>query len=138
MNIERLLRKRGVLKKGHFLLSSGLHSDFYFEKFRILEDPDATRKLSKFIIQEYKDKGVEWVVGPLTGGVIIAYEVARNLKCKCGVAEVKEGKRFVGRDFEIAGKKVLIADDVLTTGGSIIGTIEAIKEKKAISSVSPF
>ncbi len=130
MNIERFLKKKGVLKKGHFLLSSGLHSGLYFEKFRFLEDPVATRKLSKFLIQQFKDRGIEWVVGPLTGGVIIAYEVARNLKCKCGVAETKEGNRFIGRGFNLEGKNILITDDVLTTGGSVIGTIEAVKEKK--------
>ncbi len=130
MNIEKYLLKRKVLRRGHFLLSSGLHSDLYFEKFRILEDPRATRKLCKFIVEQFKDKGIEWVIGPVTGGYIIAYEVARNLKCYCGVAELKEGKRIIGREFAIENKKILITDDVLTTGGSIITTIEAIREKK--------
>ncbi len=130
MNLERFLIKKKVLRRGHFLLSSGLHSEYYFEKFRILEDPAATKRLARVIVEQFRDKGIQWVIGPLTGGYEIAYEVARNLKCFCGVAELKDGRRIVGREFDIEGKNILIADDVLTTGGSILTTIEAIREKK--------
>jgi orotate phosphoribosyltransferase len=131
MVIERLLKKHKVLLTGHFVLNSGLHSKFYFEKFRILENPKATVKLCKLIAEHFKDKNIEWVIGPTTGGVMIAFETARQMKCLAGFAEEKEGKRIVGRGFDVQGKNVLIVDDVLTTGKSIQETIEAVKSKNA-------
>lgn len=129
MDIERLLKKLMVLQEGHFLLNSGLHSPFYFEKFRILENPLATTKLCKMVAHRFKDKNIEWVIGPTTGGVIIAFETARQLKCHAGFAEEREGKRIVARGFDIKDKNILIVDDVLTTGKSVFETIEAVKNK---------
>jgi len=131
MDIEKLLKDLRVLQEGHFILNSGLHSKFYFEKFRILENPTATTKLCKLITEKFKDKNIEWVIGPTTGGVIIAFEVGRQLNCYAGFAEEREGKRVVGRGFDIANKKVLIVDDVLTTGKSLQETIDAVKEKNS-------
>lgn len=131
MQIEDILRNYGVLMEGHFVLNSGLHSKYYFEKFRILENPEATGKLCSMIAELFKDKDIEWVIGPTTGGIIIAFETARQLKCNAGFAEEREGKRIVARGFNIAEKNVLIVDDVLTTGKSLIETIGAVKEKKA-------
>ena len=129
MDIEKLLKDLKVLQEGHFLLNSGLHSKYYFEKFRVLENPDATTKLCKIIAQNFRNKKIEWVVGPTTGGIIIAFEVARQLNVKSGFAEEREGKRVVGRGFDIKGKRILIVDDVMTTGKSILETVEAVKEK---------
>ncbi len=129
MDIERVLRDLRVLQEGHFLLNSGLHSKYYFQKFRILENPAATTQLCEIIVNEFHDKGVDWVVGPTTGGIIIAFEVARQLGVSCGFAEEREGKRVVGRGFDIGGKRVLLVDDVMTTGKSLVETIEAIREK---------
>uniref|UniRef100_A0A7C4XC80 Orotate phosphoribosyltransferase n=1 Tax=candidate division WOR-3 bacterium TaxID=2052148 RepID=A0A7C4XC80_UNCW3 len=129
MDLERLFKELNVLKEGHFLLNSGLHSKFYFEKFRILENPEATTKLCSIIVEKFLNRNVEWVIGPTTGGVIIAFETARQLKCRAGFAEEKEGKRVVGRGFKIENENVLIVDDVLTTGKSLMETIEAVREK---------
>lgn len=129
MDIERLLKDLKVLQEGHFLLNSGLHSQYYFQKFRILENPDATAQLCSIIAQEFKDKKVEWVIGPTTGGIIIAFEVARQLGLCCGFAEERNGKRVVGRGFDIEDKRVLLVDDVMTTGKSLIETLGAIREK---------
>jgi len=130
MEIEKLLKELKVLQEGHFVLNSGLHSGFYFEKFRILENPDATTKLCRMIVEKYKDSEIEWVIGPTTGGIIIAFEVARQLATYAGFAEERDGKRRVGRGFDIRDKNILIVDDVMTTGKSIIETIDAVKEKQ--------
>jgi len=129
MDLEKLLKTLRVLQEGHFVLNSGLHSQFYFEKFRILENPDAAVKLCSMIVDKFKDKKIDWVIGPTTGGIIIAFEVARQMRKLAGFAEVREGKRVVGRGFNIKDKNLLIVDDVMTTGKSVKETIDAINEK---------
>ena len=129
MDIEKLLKDLMVLQEGHFLLNSGLHSKYYFQKFRILENPDATSRLCKVIVERYAGEKIEWVIGPTTGGIIIAFEVARQLGVRSGFAEEREGKRVVGRGFDIKSKRVLLVDDVLTTGRSIVETLDAIRQK---------
>jgi orotate phosphoribosyltransferase len=131
MYVEDILRKYKVLLEGHFVLNSGLHSKYYFEKFRILENPEATSKLCSMIVEKVKDKKIEWVIGPTTGGIIIAFETARQLNCNAGFAEEREGKRVVARGFNISQRNVLVVDDVLTTGKSLQETINAVKEKQA-------
>lgn len=129
MDIEKLLRDLRVLQEGHFLLNSGLHSRYYFEKFRILENPEATSLLCKMIADKFKADDVSWVIGPTTGGVIIAFEVARQLQVRAGFAEERAGKRIVGRGFDIKDRRILLVDDVMTTGKSVEETIEAVREK---------
>ncbi len=130
MDIEKILEENNVLKTGHFLLSSGLHSAKYFEKFRILENPELVVMFGKMIAEYYKNKGISIVCGPTTGGVIIAYEVARQMGLKCIFAESKppEAGRVIRRGFTIPeGAKILVVDDILTTGGSIKETLDALK-----------
>jgi orotate phosphoribosyltransferase len=126
MDLEKLLKDLKVLQEGHFTLNSGLHSQYYFEKFRILENPETTTQLCSLIVKQFKDRNIDWVIGPTTGGVIIAFETARQLGCRAGFAEERDGKRIVARGFDIKGKSVLIVDDVLTTGKSIQETIQAV------------
>lgn len=129
--IEDLLKEHNVLLEGHFLLTSGLHSKYYFEKFRILESPELTgyfcSQLLKKVGEDY-----DWVIGPTTGGVIIAYEVARQAGKYAGFSEPSEGGRVVGRGFAIEEKRVLIVDDVLTTGKSLLETIKAVERKSGL------
>ncbi|HIE05765.1 MAG TPA: orotate phosphoribosyltransferase [bacterium (Candidatus Stahlbacteria)] len=131
MKIEDLLRENNVLIEGHFLLTSGLHSGFYFEKFRILENPVLTGIFCEQLLKNVGDE-YEWVIGPTTGGVIIAHEVARQAGRLAGFSEPAEDGRTVGRGFKIEGKGVLVVDDVLTTGKSLRETITAVKEKGGI------
>lgn len=128
--IEKLLVDNGVILKGHFLLTSGLHSGLYFEKFRILENPKLTVLLCSKIAGHFSSYGIEKVIGPTTGGIILAYEVAKQLGVYAGIAEENgKGKRVIRRGSGIKkGEKILVVDDVLTTGGSIKATIDAVLE----------
>ena len=131
MNLESILKEHRVLLQGHFLLTSGLHSEYYFEKFRILESPELTtlfcRELVKKLGTDY-----DWVIGPTTGGVIIAFEVARQTGRLAGFSEKGKDGRVIGRGFAIEGKRVLVVDDVLTTGKSIRETKAAVLAKSGI------
>ncbi len=129
--IFEIFEKAGALLKGHFLLSSGLHSDVYFEKFQVLQYPEYVETLCRKMASLFKDDGIQVVVGPTTGGVIIAYEVAKSLGTRSIIAEPGETGRIFKRGFSIdPGEKVLIVDDILTTGGSIREVIELVEKCK--------
>ena len=123
----------GAIKEGHFLLASGLHSTVYWEKFRILQYPHITEKLCRLVVQRFKEQKIDVVAGPTTGGIILAFETARQLGVRSIFAE-KEGKvRVFRRDFEILpGEHILVVDDILTTGSSIRETISAIDKMRGI------
>ena len=111
-----------------FLLASGLHSPFYWEKFRILQYPEYTVQLCRMTANHFRQQGIEVVAGPTTGGIILAYEVARQLGVR-GIFAEKEGaaERAFRRGFSIKpGERTLIVDDILTTGGSIREVIAAV------------
>jgi len=115
--------------EGHFLLSSGLHSPIYWEKFRILQHPEFTGELCRLIADHFRVMGVGAVAGPALGGAVLAYEVARLLGVKAVYAERGEEGRAFRRGQTISpGEKVLIVDDVLTTGGSLREMLEAVKK----------
>lgn len=128
--IEELFRKTGAIMEGHFLLTSGLHSPVYLEKFKILSHPIYTERLCQIIAKRFEGMDIQLVAGPTLGGVIIAYEVAKQLGVRAIFAE-KEGERRVFRRGLLIkpGERVLIVDDILTTGGSIRETIEAVKQQ---------
>lgn len=128
----KIFEERGVIRRGHFLLSSGLHSDLYFEKFRVIEDPAFLEDLIASRITELRGLEPDVVVGPTTGGAIIAFLIARLLGVKAFFAEKEEGgERSFRRGFSLdKGARVLVVDDVLTTGGSIRATLKAVREKK--------
>ena len=124
---EEIFQKSGALLKGHFLLTSGLHSPVYWEKFRVLQFPGYTEQLCRMIADHFRHQKVQVVVGPTTGGIILAYEVARQLGVR-GIFAEKEGEeRSFRRGFTVdAGERVLIVDDILTTGSSIREVIDAV------------
>lgn len=128
---EELLREAGTILKGHFQLASGKHSARYVEKFRLLEQPVQTAALCRMIADWSRSVSPAVVAGPTTGGVIISYEVARLLGTRSIFAERNENSRAgrsFQRGFEIApGERVLVVDDVLTTGGSISDVIAAVE-----------
>lgn len=131
--IDHILKETGTLKEGHFLLTSGLHSPRYLEKFNILQYPWHTRFLCRKIAVAFRDKEVQLVAGPALGGVILAYEVAAQLKVKCIFAEREDGKRVFRRGFRIEpGTRVLIVDDIVTTGGSLDDMVNLIGSHRGI------
>ncbi len=128
-NIEEIFQKSGAILKGHFLLASGLHSPVYWEKFRILQAPDLTSELCRMISDHFAKQEIQVVAGPTTGGIILAYEVARQLGVRGIFAEKKEGDeaRAFRRGFGISpGERVLIVDDILTTGKSIAEVMDVV------------
>ena len=126
---EDIFQKAGALLKGHFLLTSGLHSPAYWEKFRILQFPSYTEQLCRMIADHFRRQNVQVVAGPTTGGIILAFEVARQLGVR-GIFAEKEGEeRSFRRGFNIdPGERVLIVDDILTTGSSIQEVIAAVNK----------
>lgn len=116
-----LFERAGALLRGHFMYTSGRHGSEYLEKFRLLENPEATTALGAMIARRFASAGVELVAGPTTGGVILAYEVARQLGVRAVYAERGEaGGRVLRRGFTVRpGERVLIVDDIVTTGGSV-------------------
>ena len=124
-----LFQELGVVSSGHFVLSSGQHSDEYWEKFRLLEWPRVTEQLCHEIATRYHRRSISAVIGPTTGGALLAQEVARQLDTRCLLAEpVSGGGRELRRGFVLhPAEPVLIVDDVLTTGLSLRETLSAIE-----------
>ncbi|MBS1721956.1 MAG: orotate phosphoribosyltransferase [Armatimonadetes bacterium] len=128
MDLAALLESSGAVLRGHFVLSSGRHSDVYFEKFRVIERPDVLSALCTEVAERFKDGGIQLVAGPTTGGIIIAFEVARQMGLPAVYIETENGVKTLRRGATIApGTRVLVVDDVLTTGLSVRETIDAIE-----------
>ena len=118
--IEKLLINKGAIMSGHFILTSGLHSNMYIEKFRVLEDPLSLDIISKEMASNYKDKQIDIVVGAAIGGILLSLGVAKELGCKGIFSERIEGEMLFKRGFSIPNdSNILIVEDIVTTGGSI-------------------
>jgi orotate phosphoribosyltransferase len=134
---EELFRSSGALREGHFQLKSGRHGDAYVEKFAVLSDPAATSELCGFWAAGMRDDDgrprVDMVAGPTTGGVILAFETGRQLGVRAIFAEEVRGadgsnRREFRRGFRIEpGERVLLVDDILTTGGSLLAMLPAVE-----------
>lgn len=128
--VEALFVASGALMEGHFLLASGRHSARYIEKFRILEQPRLASRLCAELARRFAGRDIECVAGPVTGGIILAFDVARHLGCRAIYAERDAG----GHGFELrrgfrlrSGERVLVVDDIVTTGGSVLKVIETMR-----------
>jgi orotate phosphoribosyltransferase len=132
-NVDALLRSTGAILEGHFRLTSGRHSGTYVEKFRIMEDPSATAALCGMIAAHFRDSGATLVVGPAMGGVILAYETAKQMGLHGIFAEKDDaGGLMFDRGFTIEpGQPVLVVDDVLTTGGSVKKVLALLQDAGA-------
>lgn len=124
-----MLEETSAVMHGHFLLTSGLHSPMYVEKFNVLQHPKYTEALCKAMAYAFKDDGIELVIGPMTGGILLAHEVGKELGTRALFTERDNGKMMFKRGFSIPeGAKVLVVEDIVTTGGSVFEVIEAVKE----------
>lgn len=126
----RALEQAGAFLEGHFQLASGRHSDRYLEKFNLLQWPPQTEVVCRKMADAMRETAPATVAGPTTGGVVLAYEVARQLAVRGIIAERDEGGgRSFQRDYRLTpGERVLVVDDVLTSGGSVRETIEAVRK----------
>jgi len=131
VNPEEMFRKSGAVLEGHFLLHSGLHSRVYWEKFRVLQYPEYVSELCGMIARHFRSTPIDMVAGPATGGMILAFEVARQMGKRAIYAE-KEGdtKNFRRGAVVTPGDKILIVDDVMTAGGSINEVVAAVNERR--------
>lgn len=127
--VIQLFADCGALLEGHFLLTSGLHSSRYFEKFGVLQHPRLTERLCRALAERFKDDGVEVVVGPAVGGILLAHEVAKALGTRSHFTEREDGRMRLRRGFSIAsGERVLVVEDVVTTGGSVREVLDVVAE----------
>ena len=132
--VEQIFRDAGAFREGHFVLSSGKHSSRYLEKFQVLQWPARTTALCADIAEWSRELGPGTIAGPTTGGIILAHEVARQMELRAVYAERKEsgrGREF-RRGFELRpDERVLVVDDIMTTGGSVQETIDAVRSAGA-------
>ena len=131
--VKEILIKTNAIMDGHFVLTSGLHSPHYVEKFNVLQYPKYTEQLCKAMAEKFKSAQIETVVGPVTGGIILAHETAKALNARAIFTERVNGKMTFRRGFSLReGERVLIVEDIVTTGGSIKEVIDVVKSYKAI------
>jgi len=131
LDILAMLDKAGALLKGHFLLSSGLHSGQYLQCALLLRYPAYAQELCRRLAEKLKYEKIDLVVGPAYGGIIVAYELARALGVRAVFTERKDGIMQLRRGFSVEkGERVLLAEDVVTTGASVKDVIKAIRPFK--------
>ncbi len=132
MTSEQVLdiyRNTGALLTGHFLLSSGLHSEQYLQSALVLQQPDIATKLCAALAEQFAGSRIEVVIAPALGGVFVSHETARALGVRALFAERVNGELTLRRGFTIKpGERVLVVEDVITTGKSTRETIEVVKQ----------
>ena len=127
-DIARLFEETGALLSGHFLLSSGLHSERYLQCAKVLQWPDKAGACARALAQKLPASKPDLVISPAIGGIIIGYEVGRAIGCRSLFAERESGLLRLRRGFEIGPKeKALVVEDVITTGGSTLETMEVVR-----------
>lgn len=122
-------RRTGALLDGHFILSSGLHSSVYLQCALLLQHPTEAARFGEAIAEHFRDQQIEAVASPAIGGIIIGYEVARQLDVRFIWTEREAGEMTLRRGFTVRpGERVLVVEDVITTGGSTRETIAALRK----------
>lgn len=126
--ILNIFKETKALLEGHFILTSGLHSGAYFQCAKVFQYPWMGEKLCKDMVERFQDGKIDVVVSPAVGGIVVGQEVARHLQVRAIFTERVEAKMTLRRGFEISeGERVLVVEDVTTTGGSVKEVIDAVK-----------
>lgn len=130
MDILKTFTDCGALLEGHFILSSGLHSNRYLQCAKVLQYPDIASMLGEEIAETFSTTPIDLIVGPAMGGVIIAHEVGRALSTRTIFSERDNGKMTLRRGFKVeTGEKAIVVEDVITTGGSAKEVVEMLVGK---------
>ena len=130
--ISRLFRDCGAWQDGHFLLSSGLHSNEYFQCASLLQHPSLASRVCQTLAQRFISEEITCVVAPAVGGIIVAYEMARHLGTRAVFAERVDDRLKLRRAFHVIPKdRVLVVEDVITTGGSVEELINLVQDTGA-------
>jgi orotate phosphoribosyltransferase len=129
----KIFRQTGTLESGHFVLTSGLHSPQYFQCARVLQYPRYAERIGKGIAERFRDQGVDAVIAPAIGGILVAHEVARALGNIRGMfAERVNGRMKLRRGFALSpNERILVVEDVITTGGSVVEVLRLAREHGA-------
>ncbi|MFQ6675822.1 MAG: orotate phosphoribosyltransferase [Fidelibacterota bacterium] len=131
-DILELLTSRQAILKGHFLLTSGRHSDVYLEKFRLLEQPDVVDHLGELLADGFSGVAVTAVLGGAMGGILLSHAAARALGTRGIFAERVDGVLALRRGFRLSeSDAVLIVEDIVTTGGSVGELMSLVRKKNA-------
>ncbi|HQK54398.1 MAG TPA: orotate phosphoribosyltransferase, partial [Sedimentibacter sp.] len=129
IDVIEILKECGALLEGHFLLSSGKHSNKYCQCAKLLQYPDKAEKVISLVYEKVKSLNLDVIVGPAMGGITAAYELGRQLGIKTIFTERENNVMTLRRGFEIQpGDRVLIMEDVVTTGKSSMETAKVLEE----------
>ena len=130
--MERIFKQTGLMLEGHFLLTSGRHSNRYMQCAKLFQYPEYREMICKDLADRFAGQKIDMVVGPAGGGIIMSYEMARQFKVPNIFAERENGAMTLRRGFSIPeGAKVLVVEDVVTTGGSVREVMDIVAEAKA-------
>jgi len=130
--VIKRFRETGALLEGHFVLSSGLHSPIYLQCALVLQHPREAQEFGRRVAEHFRNENIQAVASPAIGGLIIGYEVARALDARFIWTERENGKMTLRRGFSVApGERLLVVEDVVTTGGSTRETVEALQASGA-------
>lgn len=126
--IIKIFQDSKALLEGHFKLRSGLHSNRFFQAALLLQYPDLAEKVCRQLAEQFKDAGIQTVISPAVGGLIVGQEVARALGVRAIFADKENDNMILKRGFTLApGEKVLVAEDVITRGGRVQQTIDLVR-----------
>ncbi|MBS6942534.1 MAG: orotate phosphoribosyltransferase [Clostridiales bacterium] len=130
--MERIFKQTGLMLEGHFLLTSGRHSNRYMQCAKLFQYPEYSEMICKDLAGRFAGQKIDLVVGPAVGGIIMSYEMARQFNVPNIFAERENGAMTLRRGFSIPeGAKVLVVEDVVTTGGSVREVMDIVAEAKA-------
>lgn len=125
--VLEIFQKSGALLEGHFLLTSGRHSDQYMQCAKVFQYPEYTQELTQELALAFQNNNVDMVIGPAVGGIILSYEMGKSLGVTNIFAERQNGEMTLRRGFEIPqGARILVVEDVITTGGSVKEVIDLV------------